>query len=226
MAQNSSKVLLKTCFQALLQPALPTQAKDLQVGPALGAIHWRNAAHGADLRDGSSCEACHQDSGGGSGDLGSQFSAGHPFRDGTALRELDHCRTYAGCLIPVCISGRNWLAAAQRLVTALVTVFMPVFMQSLCRVTAAIVLLDNAFCGIVVSDRFSPYSYCPCSSSCLSQGIASQKEQSPGPQCTNPACRSVMHLWPWRSGWSSWAISAARKRRGPKRLAPAISCCQ
>jgi hypothetical protein len=61
-AQNSSKVLLKTCFQALLQPALPTQAKDLQVGPALGAIHWRNAAHGADLRDGSSGEACHKDS--------------------------------------------------------------------------------------------------------------------------------------------------------------------
>ena len=174
MAQNSSKVLLKICFQALLQPALPTQAKVLQLGPALGAILRGNAAHGADLRDGSSGEAFNQDCGGGSGDLGSKFSAGHPFRDGTALRELDHCRTYAGCLIPVCISGRNWLAAAQRLVTVLVTVFMPVFMQSLCRATAAIGLLGNAFSGIVVSDRFSPYSYCPCSSSCLSQGIATK----------------------------------------------------
>jgi hypothetical protein len=93
------------------------------------------------------------------------------------------------------------LAAAQRLVTALVTVFMPMFMQRLCRVTAAIVLLGNAFSGIVVSDRFSPYSYCPCSSSCLSQGIATKKEQSPGPHCNNHACRSVMHLWLWRSGW-------------------------
>ena len=62
MAQNSSKVLLKTCFQALLQPALPTQAKDLQVCPALGAILRGNAAHGADLRDGSSGKACHKDS--------------------------------------------------------------------------------------------------------------------------------------------------------------------
>ena len=119
------------------------------------------------------------------------------------------------------------MAAAQRLVTALVTVFMPVFMQSLCRAAAAaIVLLGNAFCGIVVSDRFSPYSYCPCSSSCLSHGIATKKEQSPGLQCNNPACRSVKHLWPWRSGWSSWALSAVSKRREPKRSAPAISCCQ
>ena len=78
--KNSSRVLLKTFFQALLQPALSAQAKDLQLGPALGAIHWRNAAHGAVLRDGSSGEACQQDSGGGSGDLGSQFSAGHPFK--------------------------------------------------------------------------------------------------------------------------------------------------
>lgn len=76
MAQNSSNVLLKTCSQALLQPALSAQAKDLQLGPALGAIHWRNAAHGAVLQDGSSREACHQDSGGISGVLRSQFSAG------------------------------------------------------------------------------------------------------------------------------------------------------
>ena len=76
MAQNSSKVLLKSFFQALLQPALSAQAKDLQLGPALGAIHWRNAAHGAVLRDGSSGEVCQQDSGGGSGVLGTQFSSG------------------------------------------------------------------------------------------------------------------------------------------------------
>jgi hypothetical protein len=76
MAKNSPKGLLKTFFQALLQPALPTQAKDLQIGPALGAILRRNAAHGADLRDGSCGEACHQVSGVGSGDLGTQFSAG------------------------------------------------------------------------------------------------------------------------------------------------------
>ena len=81
MAQNSSKVLLKSFFQALLQPALSAQAKDLQLGPALGAIHWRNAAHGADLRDGSSGEACNQDCGGGSGDLGSKFSAGQDEAD-------------------------------------------------------------------------------------------------------------------------------------------------
>jgi hypothetical protein len=91
MAQNSSKVLLKSFFQALLQPVLPTQAKVLQLGPALGAILRGNATHGADFRDGSSDEECNQDSGGGSRVLGTQFSAGYPFRDGTALRELDHC---------------------------------------------------------------------------------------------------------------------------------------
>ena len=156
--KNSSRVLLKTCLQALLQPALSAQAKDLQVGPALGAILRGNAAHGADLQDGSSGEACNQDIGGGSGDLGSQFSAATYSGVGTAPRELDHCF--------------------------------------------------------------------PCSSTCLFNGIATKKEQSPGPQCNNPACRSFKHLWLWRSGWSSWAISAARKRRGPKRLASAISCCQ
>ena len=91
MAQNSSRVLFKTCFQALLQPALSVQAKDLQLGPALGAILRGSNAHGADLRDGCSDETRHQDSGGGSRVLGTQFSAGHPFRLGTAPRELDHC---------------------------------------------------------------------------------------------------------------------------------------
>ena len=114
MAQNSSKVLLKSFFQALLQPALPTQAKVLQLGPALGAILRGNAAHGADLQDGSSGEACNQDRCGGSGVLGTQFSAATHSRVGTAPRELDHCF--------------------------------------------------------------------PCSSSCLSHGIATKKEQSTGPQ--------------------------------------------
>jgi hypothetical protein len=36
----------------LLQPALPAQAKDHQVVPALGAILRGNADHGADHRDG------------------------------------------------------------------------------------------------------------------------------------------------------------------------------
>jgi hypothetical protein len=68
-------------FQALLKSPLPpplfTQSKDLLVGHSLAEILQGDAAHGANLRGWSGREACHQDSGGGIGDLALQLCAFH-----------------------------------------------------------------------------------------------------------------------------------------------------